>query len=93
MLAKITCAPKDLVYGKLYDGLIKLGVRARKSSDEILGYQTLAEIQKAILDLVSEESKGDAETTDGNRTAAKEDDVEDTGLPSAHSAEHECCTR
>ena len=32
------------MYGKVHDGLIKLGIRARKASDEILQYQTFTEM-------------------------------------------------
>ena len=43
---------QELVYGKVHDGLIKLGIRARKSSDEILQYQTFTEIVKEMLDIL-----------------------------------------
>ena len=41
----------------MHDGLIKLGVRARKSAEEILQYQTVADIINDMLAAVAEEAK------------------------------------
>jgi hypothetical protein len=50
---------KDLVYGKVHDGLLKLAVRSRKSVEEVFEYQTIQEIQKALLADLDNEQKAD----------------------------------
>ena len=47
---------QDVIYGRAHDGLVKLGLRARKNAEEIMEYNTLKELVTEILDMMSDEN-------------------------------------
>ena len=56
-----------MIYGKSYDGIIKLGIRARKNPEWILQYQQMMEATTEMENLINDEaSAGSAEGDAGS---------------------------
>ena len=64
---QVNISNKGTIFARIHDGLIKMGVRSRKNSEEILEYQALKDIvDEMTRQLDEDKSEQECTTARGN---------------------------